>query len=219
MNALELKHLTSGSLSHIARSLYAFFLRPRAERGIRAITLNEASSYLQCTSEVFPTSSDLRIADLALSELEKAGFIRRGDLQKGWDGAVLSFPLYTSELRELPQKPFPMTPSWRPGPGFAEACRACGLEDPSFEERERSRSTGPRARRAARSLPGSARSPSAWRARAAPRFPSPVRPRRRFRSKARRTNPSPSPPRGARHSRLSSKAHPSKIAKRPCRDS
>ncbi len=136
MNALELKHLTSGSLSHIARSLYAFFLRPRAERGIRAITLNEASSYLQCTSEVFPTSSDLRIADLALSELEKAGFIRRGDLQKGWDGAVLSFPLYTSELRELPQKPFPMTPSWRPGPGFAEACRACGLEDPSFEERE-----------------------------------------------------------------------------------
>lgn len=136
MNALELKHLTQGSLSHIARSLYAFFLRPRAERGIRTVTLNEASSYLQCTSEAFPTSSDLRIASLALTELEQAGFIRREDPSRDWDGAVLAFPLYTSELRTLPQKPFPMAPSWRPGPGFAEACRACGLEEPSFEERE-----------------------------------------------------------------------------------
>ena len=136
MNALELKHLTAGSLSHIARSLYAFFLRPRAERGISRVTLNEASNYLKCSSDAFPTSSDLRIASLALSELEQAGFIRRTDPSKDWDDSELELPLYTAELRSVPQKPFPMTASWRPGPSFPEACRACGLEDPAFEEQE-----------------------------------------------------------------------------------
>jgi DNA replication protein DnaT len=136
MNALELKQLTQGGASHIARSLYAFYLRPRAERGIAAVTLNEVSCYLQCDSPCFPTSSDLRIAELALDELEQQGFIRRVKKDAPWDGAEIELPLFTAELRSVPQLPFQMTSSWRPGPSFPEACRACGLADPAFEEQE-----------------------------------------------------------------------------------
>ncbi|MDD6317591.1 MAG: DnaT-like ssDNA-binding domain-containing protein [Succinatimonas hippei] len=136
MNALELKNLTSGAISHIARSLYAFFLRPRAERGITLVSLSEVCAYLACRSSFFPTSDDLRIATLALEELEMAGFIRRVEKGADWNGAQISYPLFTSELNELPSKPFQMTLSWRPGASFEEACRTCGLSDCQFEEHE-----------------------------------------------------------------------------------
>lgn len=136
MNALELKNLTSGAVSHIGRSLYAFYLRPRAERGISMVSLSGVCAYLACRSSFFPTSDDLRIATLALDELEQAGFIRRADNDAAWNGALISYPLFTSELNELPSKPFQMTLSWRPGASFENACKTCGLSDCQFEEQE-----------------------------------------------------------------------------------
>ncbi|HAH70376.1 MAG TPA: hypothetical protein DCL74_01095 [Succinivibrionaceae bacterium] len=133
MNAVELSHLKKSGVSHLSRSLYAFFIRPRLERGLFSLTLAEVTAYLENHSAFFPTSSDPRIALMALAELEHEGFIKRKD-GENFEGSTLEFPFFSSTIRELPQRPFIMRRDWKPGPAFAQACLFCGLEDRTYTD-------------------------------------------------------------------------------------
>ena len=136
MNAVELAHLTRHDLSHLSRSLYAFFISPRLERGIMTLSMNEVLSYLENTSAIFPTSGDMRIALLALTELEHAGFIKRSDNKASYEGQELSFPFFSAPLEMIPERPFNMTTDWKPGPSFIQSCMICGLEDSNYSDQE-----------------------------------------------------------------------------------
>ncbi len=136
MNAVELTHLTRHDLSHLARSLYAFFIVPRLERGINTLSMNEVLSYLENTSAIFPTSGDMRIALLALTELEHAGFIKRSKEDASYEGQELSFPYFSAPLEMIPERPFNMTTTWKPGPSFTQSCMICGLEDSNYSDQE-----------------------------------------------------------------------------------
>ena len=136
MNAVELTHLTRHDLSHLARSLYAFFISPRLERGITRLSLNEVLSYLENDSAIFPTSGDMRIAMLVLTELEHAGFIKRTDKNAPYEGQKLSYPFFSTPLENIPERPFAMTTSWKTGPSFSQNCMICGLEDSNYTDQE-----------------------------------------------------------------------------------
>ncbi len=136
MNAVELAHLTRHDLSHLARSLYAFFIVPRLERGINTLSINEVLSYLENSSAIFPTSGDMRIALLALTELEHAGFIKRSKEDASYEGQELSFPYFSAPLEMIPERPFNMTTTWKPGPSFTQSCMICGLEDSNYSDQE-----------------------------------------------------------------------------------
>lgn len=136
MNATESARLTQLCLSHEARSLYLLYLRPRIERGIDFFGLNEIASYLENRSESFPVPADPALAQRVMAELEAAGFIARTDRTLPFDGQRLSFPLFASTLDQIPERPFPMTSEWRPGPSFAQACLVCGLADQDFDDHE-----------------------------------------------------------------------------------
>ncbi len=136
MNAVEMKHLTDPGLSHIARSLYALYFRPRLERGVKTVNLGEVAGYLGTSSKAFPTSTDLRVAVLALTELESAGFIARQSPDVSWEGCEPEYPYFASELALIPSRPFQLTSKWRPGPAFGDACLACGLENPAYTDKE-----------------------------------------------------------------------------------
>ncbi len=136
MNAVELAHLTRHDLSHLARSLYAFFIVPRLERGINTLSMNEVLSYLENSSAIFPTSGDMRIALLALTELEHAGFIKRSKEDVSYEGQELSFPYFSAPLEMIPERPFNMTTTWKPGPSFTQSCMICGLEDSNYSDQE-----------------------------------------------------------------------------------
>lgn len=136
MNAVELKHICSGSLSHLSRSLYAFFIRPRLERGIKEISINELCIYLENSSPFFPTSGDPRLAVMALLELEREGFIRRKDQNASFEGCALSFPFFDGSLKDLPSRPFKMHNDWTPGPSFTQNCLICGLENTDYSSTE-----------------------------------------------------------------------------------
>ncbi len=135
MNAVELAHLNSSRVSHLCRSLYAFFIRPRLERGLFSLTLAEVTAYLENHSVFFPTSSDPRLALMALAELEHEGFIKRNE-GENFEGSKLKFPFFSSKIHELPERPFVMSRNWKPGPSFAEACLFCGLEDRNYSDAE-----------------------------------------------------------------------------------
>lgn len=136
MNATELEHLLRPNLSHICRSLYSFYLRPLRERGTVKINLADIANYLGVASPFFPTSADLRVAQLCLEELEATGFILRKTALAPWQEAEISFPLFEQQLNELPQRQFRMNDNWRPEAGFAQTCIVVGLDNPSFSEQE-----------------------------------------------------------------------------------
>lgn len=136
MNAVELDHLMRRDVSHLARSLYTFCIRPRLERGNKNIDLNELCSYLENKSVFFPTSGDPRLALMALLELERSGFIVRSDPNASFENCTLSFPFFDEPLKELPERPFKMRTDWKPGPSFAQSCLICGLEDYDYSSKE-----------------------------------------------------------------------------------
>lgn len=142
MNTVELKKLRDPHLSHLSRSLYAFFLRPAAVMGEYRVDLGAVCNYLYSDSNFFPTPADQRSARLCLCELELCGLIRRDSQEENWEGAMLKFPCFENELAELPARPFAMSKDWHPGPGFREACLLCGLEESTFSAQELAGFTG-----------------------------------------------------------------------------
>lgn len=136
MNALEIQYLNKSSLSHIARSLYILYLRPRAEQNQCITDLSSVAAYLSSDSNYFPTTPNLEVAYLVLDELEQAGLVKKENDNSPWQGNTFSLPLFIKEVEELPSKPFSMTSSWRPTATFHEACVLCGLAESTFTEAE-----------------------------------------------------------------------------------
>ena len=136
MNALEIQYLNKSNLSHIARSLYMLYLRPRAEQNQCLTDLSSIASYLSSDSTYFPTTPNFEIACLVLNELEHTGLIKKEKEEAPWQGNTFILPLFIKEIEELPSKPFYMTNSWRPTASFHEACVLCGLAESSFTEAE-----------------------------------------------------------------------------------
>ena len=127
MNALEIQYLNKSNLSHIARSLYMLYLRPRAEQNQCLTDLSSIASYLSSDSTYFPTTPNFEIACLVLDELEHTGLIKKENEEASWQGNTFILPLFIKEIEELPSKPFYMTNSWRPTASFHEACVLCGI--------------------------------------------------------------------------------------------
>ena len=69
MNTAELEILQSKTLSHLSRSLYAFFLRPNAEKNILKLDTMAAAYYLSSSSSCFPTQASLDTVLKCLDEL------------------------------------------------------------------------------------------------------------------------------------------------------
>lgn len=136
MNALEIQYLNKSNLSHIARSLYMLYLRPRSEQNQCLTDLSSIASYLSSDSTYFPTTPNFEVACLVLNELEQAGLIKKEKEDAPWQGNTFILPLFIKEVEELPSKPFYMTNSWRPTASFHEACVLCGLAESSFTEAE-----------------------------------------------------------------------------------
>ena len=136
MNALEIQYLNKSNLSHIARSLYMLYLRPRAEQNQCLTDLSSIASYLSSDSTYFPTTPNFEIACLVLDELEHTGLIKKENEEASWQGNTFILPLFIKEIEELPSKPFYMTNSWRPTASFHEACVLCGLAESTFTEAE-----------------------------------------------------------------------------------
>lgn len=134
MNQTEIKYLTDKRLSHAARSLYAFFLKPNFEQNKKHIDLVAVVNYLNTESKNFKTSIDYERAALLLKELEDLNLIKRDDLSSAWHGAQITLPYYVIEGNTLPDAVFAMRPDWKPGPNFTNACYMCGLEDPAYEK-------------------------------------------------------------------------------------
>ncbi|WP_295353551.1 DnaT-like ssDNA-binding domain-containing protein [uncultured Succinivibrio sp.] len=122
MNATELNYLKSSQLSHIAKSLYAFYLRDLAAQDQCIIDLTAIANYLP----------NYQIASMCLDELEKAGLLRKLSETSNWQGCVFELPLYVREQQEVPKAPFVMTTKWEPGPTFHKTAILCGLEDSTY---------------------------------------------------------------------------------------
>ncbi|SPT69832.1 DnaT-like ssDNA-binding domain-containing protein [Anaerobiospirillum thomasii] len=137
MTSAEFEALASRSLSHQSRSLYIFYLRNKAVMGDVLIDYGAMSDALVSTSQYCPFAADSTLIDSLLHELEYHGLIAfKERLIQGMMHRVIVLPYLEMEQRSLPQKPFIMHSSWRPGPSFVHAAKVSGLMDPSFSEKD-----------------------------------------------------------------------------------
>lgn len=131
MNTAELEILQSKTLSHLSRSLYAFFLRPNAEKNILKLDTMAAAYYLSSSSSCFPTQASLDTVLKCLDELSAHKLVSYTQDAATGEYSV-RLPLFMKEMRDLPALPFQMHLEWRPGPGFSQAALLCGLADSTF---------------------------------------------------------------------------------------
>lgn len=136
MNNAEFAKLQERSLSHQARSLYLFFIRPRAERGIFTAPLGEVTAFLQNNSPVCPFSPVPEQSAQILQELYRCGLLADPDPMQAQQRRQYRLPLVEAEQAELPAMPFHMHSAWRPSTGFAQTALLAGLPDGNFTESE-----------------------------------------------------------------------------------
>ena len=136
MNNIEFAKLSDKRLSHEARSLYLFYLRPMAERGLCLIDLPALSLAMETISSVCPfIPTENLITDL-LNELNLLGFIEKKTQSDTWQGCSVVLPYFNADTTLLPQKPFAMSASWRPSSNFTQTCLMAGLHSADFTESE-----------------------------------------------------------------------------------
>lgn len=137
MTSYEFEILRNKGLSHEARTLYAFYLRPQAIMGPIIIDSTQISDSLTSYSQVCPFNASFEMCQDLLDELAQAGLI---ECFKGanefYDGHEIRLPFLEKESLNLPQMPFFMHANWRPGPSFVHAAKVSGLIDPSFSEKD-----------------------------------------------------------------------------------
>lgn len=137
MTSAEFEVLSCKTLSHQSRSLYIFYLRNKAVMGDVFIDYGAMSDALVSTSQYCPFAADSTLIDSLLHELEYHGLVAFKDCQiQGCVQRVIILPYLELEKKALPQKPFIMHSSWRPGPSFIHAAKVSGLMDPSFSEKD-----------------------------------------------------------------------------------
>lgn len=136
MNNTEFEKLQQSDLSHEARSLYLFFIRPRAEKGIFYADLGEITAMMHNTSAICPFAADPEICRQLMQELFTAGLLQEATSAEQEQGRQYSLPYFAAEGFTLPALPFVMHQSWRPGPAFAQTALFSGLTDTDFAENE-----------------------------------------------------------------------------------
>lgn len=136
LNRAEFKQLQSPLLSHMARTLYVFYLQPTYAQGHIKVDPIALCSKLVSYSTLAPCTPSLQDIEEALEELEQVGIIERVQGQVPWQNALLSLPLYEEEKYEYPLEPFRMTDNWQPGPGFRHAALMSGLIDYTYNDNE-----------------------------------------------------------------------------------
>lgn len=136
LNRAEFNQLKSPLLSHLARTMYIFYLHPQAPKGAMQVDPIALTADLVSQSAIMPCSPNLEMIEGALSELEQEQLIARVMPNSPWQGALIIFPLFAQELLEVPHAPFCMYPNWQPGPSFRNAALLAGLIDYSYQEQE-----------------------------------------------------------------------------------
>ena len=136
LNRAEFNQLKSQMLSHLARTMYLFYLRPSAPQGAVNVDPVALTSDLVSHSAIMPCNPTLTMIEGALLELEQEHLIARVMPNIPWQGALVIFPLYAQELMEVPHAPFRMYAQWQPGPSFRNAALMAGLVDYSYQEPE-----------------------------------------------------------------------------------
>lgn len=106
MNALEIQYLNKSNLSHIARSLYMLYLRPKSEQNQCLTDLSSIASYLSSDSTYFPTTPNFEVACLVLNELEHAGLIKKEKKMLHGKVILLSCPCLLRKLKNFLQNLF-----------------------------------------------------------------------------------------------------------------
>lgn len=136
LNRAEFNQLQSQTLSHMARSMYVFYIQPQVRQGHSLIDPVDLSRKLISSSMAMPCNPTIYDIEIALNELEQHGLIHRLNQAQSWQNASIILPLFARELAFVPQPPFTMVASWQPGPGFKDAALLAGLADFSYQEQE-----------------------------------------------------------------------------------
>lgn len=136
LNQSEFSKLQQQNISHMARTLYIFYLQPQYCQGANRIDCYELSSHLVSTSSLFPYSPTIQDIYKLLDELASEGLISKNNPNKEWNNNTYSLPLYIAATKEYPSKPFRMYQSWQPGPNLKQAALYAGLVDYSYTNNE-----------------------------------------------------------------------------------
>lgn len=136
MNNVEFEKLQDSALSHQARSLYLFYLRPLAEKGIYQAPLSEISHVMFNNSPVCPFAATPEICQALMNELFAVGLLAPPNEREARLGAQYRLPYFETQNFTLPEMPFMMHDAWRPGPAFAQSALLSGLESADFAENE-----------------------------------------------------------------------------------
>lgn len=136
LNRAEFAQLQSTALSHMARTLYVFYLQPQVRRGLLQVDPIALTKALVSISQYAPCTPSLEDVEHALLELEQQHLIARNAGSITWQNATISLPLFVSETNDLPMRPFRMMPSWQPSASFATIALQGGLSDYNYQDAE-----------------------------------------------------------------------------------
>ena len=103
MNNIEFAKLNDKRLSHEARSLYLFYLRPMAERGLCLIDLPALSLAMETISLECPFIPTEKLITGLLNELNALGFIKKKEQSDTWQGCNVILPYFSADTTLLPQ--------------------------------------------------------------------------------------------------------------------
>ena len=141
LNQAEFTQLLEPQLSHMARTLYVFYLQPEARKQLVIVDLTSLTSKLNSYSETMPCTAGLREVTAALNELERFGLIAKdippsNNPSSDWNFIPLKFPLMEAELKQVPSRPFNMTPTWEPSAHLRNEALLVGLSDCTYTQQE-----------------------------------------------------------------------------------
>lgn len=158
LNKAEFNQLQDRSLSHMARTLYVFYLQPAVQQGFDKIDLFTLAALLESSSVNEPSSPHPTAVAHILDELMQNGLVRKQEGQYRdqennkfqisgldrepdervlyWQGAHVVLPLFVAAIEHTPQYPFKMHDAWEPGPSFRDVALLAGLTDCSYRDSE-----------------------------------------------------------------------------------
>lgn len=136
LNRAEFAQLQSTLLSHMARTLYIFYIQPIARSGQLIVDPIAMTKQLISISSYAPCNPSLKDVEQALLELEQINLIKRAPCTISWQGAHVILPLFVMETNFVPSRPFQMFPSWQPSASYPTVALQAGLIDYHYQDHE-----------------------------------------------------------------------------------
>lgn len=136
LNRAEFTQLQSTLLSHMARTLYIFYIQPLARSGQLIVDPIAMTKQLISISSYAPCNPSLDDVEQALLELEQINLIKRAPGTISWQGAHVILPLFVMETNFVPSRPFQMFPSWQPSASYPTVALQAGLIDYHYQDHE-----------------------------------------------------------------------------------